>query len=278
MLTSTEPAQAAKIRAVLPTLTPFVEEKTSSKHTLVLAERVRGGHARAEALSDDRRREIASLAARARWHRPKKAHQRIIRERAALLEPREPLPSLKGCTVRRLDKATAKPIILRYEWLGTMGRPRACYGLRAPNGELLGVVTFGIPAGDESRNICGPAHRDRAIALERGACVHYAPKNAASFLIRHACKLAHREFGWSIFSSYADPSAGEVGTVYQAANWLYVGQNVGRRPGMIRRQFIKPNGKVVDERALTHARVKMSDVLGWTRVFVPSKHRYVWFE
>jgi len=46
------------------------------------------------------------------------AHQRVIREREA---SRSPLASLDGCTVRAIDAATARPIILRYEWLG--GRP-----------------------------------------------------------------------------------------------------------------------------------------------------------
>jgi hypothetical protein len=207
-----------------------------------------------------------------------KAHQHIIRERAALLEPREPLPNLDGCTVHAISTASARPLILRYEWLGTLGRPRACYGLHAADGGLLGVVTFGAPAGDRARNICGPEHRDEAITLERGACVHFAPKNAASFLIRHAVKLAHCEYGWSIFTAYADESAGEIGTVYQAANWYYVGKNVGRHPSTPRRRFIKPNGQVVDERALHRNGVKTRDVLGWLRVVVPSKHRYVWFE
>ncbi len=240
----------------------------------VLAHASEGGKARADALTPDRRHEIASLAARARW-RPKKAHQRIIREQAALLDARVPLPNLAGCVVRACDKATAKRIILKYEWLGTLGRSFACYALYSASSEVLGVVSFGPGPGDAARNVCGTEYRDVAVCLERGACVHFAPKNAGSYLIRHAVKLAHKEHGWEIFYAYADPEAGEIGTVYQASNWKYLGPS---RAGRDREKLVRPNGHVVDERQLRSGGVKLNDVIGWRRIFVSAKGRYVWFE
>jgi hypothetical protein len=236
-----------------------------------------GAKARAASLTPERRAQIAREAARARW-RPVKAHQRIIRERAEIQEPREPLPTLDGCTVQRITREQARPIVLRYEWLGTMGRARAWYGLHAPDGEILGVVGFGHGIGAASRNLCGPDLVGQAMCLERGATVHYAPRNAGSFLIRRACRLAHREHGWAIFFAYADPDAGEVGTIYQACGWDYVGQGAGRTPGRKRDQFRRPNGTRVDERTLRHGGVKLGDVLGWERVQTSPKHRYVHFE
>jgi hypothetical protein len=225
-----------------------------------------GGKARATSLSPERRREIAQRAAQARW-RPRKAHQRIIRERAAQQDPREPLASLDGCTVAEVTRRDAARIILRYEWLGTMGRARVWYGLRAPHGELLGVVGFGGTAPQDLRE---------AVVLERGACVHFAPRNAGSFLIRRAVRLAHREHGWSTFVAYADPDAGEIGTVYQACGWSYTGQ--GGRPNARKRdQFVRPDGRRVDERMLRHLGLKLADV-PWRRVQTAAKHRYVWVE
>ncbi len=235
-----------------------------------------GAAARAASLTPERRAQIAREAARARW-RPVKAHQRIIRERAEILEPRAPLPTLDGCSVQQVTRETARPIILRYEWLGTMGRARAWYGLHAPDGEVLGVVGFGHGIGAASRNLCGPESRELTICLERGACVHYAPRNAGSFLIARACRLAHRDHGWEIFYAYADPDAGEIGTIYQALGWDYIGQGAGRTPGRKRDQFLRPNGTRVDERTLRHGGVKMGDVLGWRRVQSSPKHRYVHF-
>src|SRR6266851_7908120 len=98
----------------------------------------RGGTARAASLTPERRSEIAREAAAARWQ-PRIAHQCVIREQTAVREPREILPSLDGCTAGPVTREQARPIILRYEWLGTMGHAKAWYGLRAPDGELLGV-------------------------------------------------------------------------------------------------------------------------------------------
>jgi hypothetical protein len=229
---------------------------------------LQGARARVASQTPERRAQIAREAARARW-RPRIAHQRVIRERAEAVDPRPPLASLDGCTVAPVTRQQAQPIILRYEWLGTMGRAKVWYGLRAPDGELLGVVGFG---GTAPRDLRG------AVVLERGACVHWAPRNAASFLIRRAVRLAHAEHGWSTFVAYADPDAGEVGTIYQALGWSYTGQGAGRTPGRKRDHFIRPDGRHVDERMLRHGGVTLDDVLGWKRVQTSAKHRYVWVE
>jgi hypothetical protein len=59
----------------------------------------------------------------------------------------------------------------------------------------------------------------------------------ASLLNSRACKLAHAEFGWKVFYANADPTAGEIGMVYRAANWLYLGEGVERGKGRGRLRF-----------------------------------------
>lgn len=209
-----------------------------------------------------------------------KAHQREIRERYEREEPRLQMPNLDGCRVERISSDQAKEVILKYEWLGTMGRAVACYGLLAADDDLIGVAVFGWPSAVESRDICGRDNRELAVCLERGACVHYAPSNSASFLIANAVKLAARDHGWQIFYAYADPEAGEYGTVYQACNWLYIGQGVGRTPGRLREDWRLPDGKVLSSRSLRHRGMKRPDAIaaGWTPIYRHPKHKYVHFE
>lgn len=159
-----------------------------------------------------------------------------------------------------------------------MGRAQASYALMAPDGALLGCVCFGLPGGTRAGNVCGPEFGALAICLERGACVHYAPRNAASFLIQRAVRLASQAHGWAIFYAYADPSAGELGVVYQAAGWHYLGQGVGRTTGT-RDLFLDPDGRGVSSRTLRHRRLKKTAALamGWAVVDVPQKHKYVTF-
>jgi len=149
--------------------------------------------------------------------------------------------------------------------------------------ELIGVACMGWPGGIQSRDICGKEFRSRTIAIERGTCVHWAHRHSASFLIPKACRLAYdtTESKFCIFYAYSDVSAGEIGTVYQACNWRYIGQGVGRTPGRMREKFIRPGGGVpITSRALRHLKLKKLQVLamGWTVIKEPPKHKYVWFE
>lgn len=163
---------------------------------------------------------------------PEKCYQRHIRELYAETERREPLTSLRraGATVERITREEAATIILKYEWLRTLGSGvRAYYGLKL-NGELLGANCFGTMGGD-IRKICGDEYADRTVCLMRGACVPHAPKNAASFLTRHACRQAFKDFGWCVFFAYSDSDAGEIGTIYQSVGWDFIGQGLGRPSG-----------------------------------------------
>jgi hypothetical protein len=166
------------------------------------------------------------------------AHQRRIRDEMAVTHPRTAAATLDGYSVETISRSDAMPIIMRYEWLGTLGRSTLFAGLISPDHEIEGVACFGHgPAGDIRQLIGSPA-----LCLERGACVHYAPRNAASFLINAACKLVYRIHGIERFFAYGDPMAGEYGAVYQAAGWLYLGQGLDGKKGRPRRFMVLPPG------------------------------------
>ena len=172
-------------------------------------------------------------------------HQRRIRDDQARLAPRAAGTSLAGYSVETISADEATPLIHRYEWLGTLGQSYIFIGLRSPSRELHGVSCFGPgPAGDISGLLGGPA-----LCLERGACVHFAPFNAASFLTNEACRLAYRHTGIARFYAYADPMAGEYGGIYQAAGWLYLGRGLNGGAGRARRHFILRPGDDPDDPA-----------------------------
>jgi len=160
-----------------------------------------------------------------------KAWQRQIRERYVGEEPHAVPADFSTATVREIDYETAKSIILKYEWLGNMGTTVRAFGLFFGN-ELAGVACFGHPQGTVV-NICGEANADKVYWLARGACVHWAHPHSASYLINASCKKFAQP--WTthkgeekpakfVFIATADTDAGEIGTVYQASNWLYVGK------------------------------------------------------
>jgi len=175
----------------------------------------------------------------------KKAWQRQIRDKMAKKEPRE-IATLDGAEVREITYAEAASVILKYEWLGNMGTTGKAYGLFIKE-ELAGVVCFGRTNGTNVvSSVAGEKWKDNVIILCRGACVHWAPPHAASFLINKACNSMAQPEGWidsegntrppaNIVVAYSDSDAGEIGTVYQASNWLYCLQTatstVGKKKG-----------------------------------------------
>jgi hypothetical protein len=192
---------------------------------------------------------------------PSKCYQRHIREVWEELEEKHSPCSTecqRNCThfpknaraVKKITREEAATLVLKYEWLAAdpktkspLGRGiETCYGLFLKD-ELIGANCFGSMGG-KIGDICGPQYADKTGYLMRGVCVHYAPMHAASFFTTLSCKLASKEMGWKIFFAYSDThAASEVGTVYQACNWYYLGEDLGRSEGSHHSNFVSPDGK-----------------------------------
>jgi hypothetical protein len=184
-----------------------------------------------------------------------KAHQRQVRERLSQLpEPELELKkkagsSLANATVREISYRQARPMVLENEYLGSMGSARFCVGLflRDPDTgkEFLGgVAIFGTTGGNRvAESICGKAHAHRVLVLVRGACCFWTSKNSGSFLLSRACSLM-AERGYPIVCAFSDPSGGEVGILFQSANFLYVGQTSPT-------EQYEMNGKIRDARMVS---------------------------
>ena len=63
--------------------------------------------------------------------------------------------------------------------------------------------------------------------ISRGACVSWSPKNLASKLISFAIKWMVANTQYRLFTAYSDSEARELGTIYQACNFYYLGKKSG---------------------------------------------------
>lgn len=186
-----------------------------------------------------------------------KCHQRKIREAAEQVaivsDPEEPLKReaaavISNAVVREITYAEAQTVILKYEWLGNMGTTARTFGLffKHPTSGveyLGGVACFGHPGSTAILDLCGKENADKVYWLARGACVHWAHPHSGSFLVTEACKQFstpwETRFGETtgrrpmpakfVFVATADSDAGEVGTIYQACNWIHVGKTTSDR-------------------------------------------------
>jgi len=118
-----------------------------------------------------------------------------------------------------------KKFIEKYEWLGKMpNRPTHRFAAYYKN-ILSAVVIMATPnsfsklIGDDTKNI--------EKLISRGASISWSPKNIASSLIMWSIKWMVKNTEFRLFTAYSDTEANEIGTIYQACNFIYLGQNSG---------------------------------------------------
>ncbi len=188
--------------------------------------------------------------------------------------------SLKKAVVRPIRKRLAEQIILKYEWLGTMSSTNLHFGIFF--GSYCAGVTCVGKAVTAGNNIHSPfaIERDELLILARGACVHWAPPGTNSKLVSWTSRLIpERRPRAKLILAYADTDAGEIGTIYQASGWHYIGLS-GWVP-----QFVAPNGRIFDGRIISYyaqkgrvSWVQQRDAMirqGWKEQRSNPKHRYV---
>jgi hypothetical protein len=136
--------------------------------------------------------------------------------------------------------------------------------------ELKGVIIYGMGNSPTLRaGICGEEEGKRVIELSRLCISPTVEKNAASWLIAHSMKYVNHE----IIVSFADPTHGHFGGVYQATNWIYTGLST-------KRKNYKVKGLNITNKGVT-ARYSLQELKAMGDNFTsedrPRKHRYVYF-
>lgn len=214
------------------------------------------------------------------------AWQRQLRDKYQH-EGTPPVPHLdvKRAMVRPVSRRLAEQIILKYEWLGTMSMTSHHYGI------FFGPYCAGVTCVARGAAMAGAYHhrqfhlaRGDLMTLARGACVHWAPPGTNSRLVSWTCKLLQRQGLGKLIWATADTDAGEIGTIYQACNWVYIGITEGyKRKDM---ELIAPNGRILSRRMLSSyaktnrcTTTKMKQALqdaGWRLQARNPKHRYVY--
>lgn len=126
--------------------------------------------------------------------------------------------------------------IQRHEWLGNMpNRPTHRFTARY-KGMLAGVIIMAVP--NTHSKILGEETQLYERLISRGACISWSPKNLNSWLIMKSIKWMIQNTTYRLFFGYGDPEARELGSIYQACSFMYIGQKSGTT-----NQYIDPKNK-----------------------------------
>ena len=131
-----------------------------------------------------------------------------------------------------------KRFIERHEWLGKLpARPTERFTARLRGSQTLaGVVVMATP--NAFSHLLGKENKNLEKLISRGASISWAPKNMGSWLITKSIKWMVQNTSYRSFTAYSDPEAKELGTIYQACNFIYLGQTSGTT-----KQYFDPNNE-----------------------------------
>jgi hypothetical protein len=221
------------------------------------------------------------------------AHQKIIRDKKSITDNHNLFGNywdsinkdLKKSIVRPVDFNTAKKIIEEYEWLGCMPAVNWYYYGIFFDGFCGGVVVYGQEYTENLGVWDKYDYTDKIILLSRGVCIHWTPINTASKLISDSMKMLPSKY--KIVTATTDHLAGEIGTIYQACNFYYVGSMRESNPNVKSNKLYREGwlikGKLVGSRNIRQkiGSQKMEYILkrypDAKKVKQNSKHRYFYF-
>ena len=143
--------------------------------------------------------------------------------------------NLESLYLKPIDKQVASKLIIKnhysHAWtscryaLGVFckGNNHQFYGDGMTDDELIGVVVYGFPVGRHvATNISSLITKDNVLELTRLWIKDNTPKNTESYVISLSFDwLRKNDKDIKVLVSYADPSAGHLGKIYQATNWLF---------------------------------------------------------
>lgn len=181
--------------------------------------------------------------------------------------------------LERISKNTALAFYREYEHLGNCGLGVWHFGLYN-NDSLISVVSFGTVNFNPKRSkfaLIVQNYNLRIIQLTRGGTRFDAPKGTPSRTISLALQEIKKDLGCALIVAYSDTKWNEIGTIYQASNFLYLGLTnpKGQANYIVGGKFLSGWSvrKKFGTRDLKKLRLIAGDVI---RIPLTPKHMYVY--
>jgi hypothetical protein len=135
-----------------------------------------------------------------------------------------------------------------------------------------GILVFGSPAGRYTATF--PDRR--VIQLRRGFNFPGTPHNSASFFISRALAWLRKNTDFDVVVAFSNPRDAEIGTVYQASNWIYLGVITSGSSFIV--DGVRVHERVLQARHGTRAPASLREIYGDRLVVYPGshKHRYAY--
>jgi hypothetical protein len=187
-----------------------------------------------------------------------------------------PTPALQQIKVKPVPFSMARQLLVREHYLHSFpGGTKLAFGAFVGT-RLLGALTLGAGPANAYSLVEG-ATPDDCLALTRLWLSDELPKNSEGRFLGVVLRFLKRHTNLKFLVSYADPSQGHLGTIYQATNWIHTGLSQATP------LYDIGNGRHYHSRTLSHAfgshGLAHFQRHGIDVKLVPqkAKHRYLYF-
>ena len=141
-------------------------------------------------------------------------------------------------SIRQIDKPTAKKMVVKYHYSQLWTKCSVALGLFTQTGnehsffdepeeKMVGVIVYGDPIGRlTGQSISDEIDRTEVLELTRLFIHDGYGSNIESWFISQSFNWLKKNMSEiKALISYASPVEGHCGTIYQATNWIYQGNN-----------------------------------------------------
>lgn len=178
-----------------------------------------------------------------------------------------------------IDNSFAKEFMIDNHYTHSCAKATISFGFYTKENKLSTVIVYGQPSGKFlASSIYDGCTENECLELLRLFSYDWNEKNTESYCIAKSIKYIKENLkNIKVLVSYADTSAGHIGYIYQASNWLYIGKGSSERQIFI-------DGKRQHRRSLydiygTSSILKLKEKLGDRLVISNekfSKNKYIY--
>lgn len=175
--------------------------------------------------------------------------------------------------ISKIDCKTAKEYIHKNHYSkGSHNGPSPNYGL-FDGDNLIGCLMFATPCSENvRRSLFGEEYKNSVVELHRLHILDITPKNTESWFVSRCLKLLSIDRPGTLgVISFADPTEGHKGTIYQACNFIQDGLSSKAR------FYLDQTGRLRHPRqAGINITLTRAKELGWVPTQRLGKHRYIY--
>jgi hypothetical protein len=185
---------------------------------------------------------------------------------------RPPRSIIRSLIVREVPSGVVSQIITDQHFLHSMpSAPLVCFGVHLDE-SLVGALVVTAGARHAHRLLAG-SHQGTVATVARLWITDQIPKNAESRVLSVVSKELRQSGRFRALVSFADPAAGHVGTIYQAAGWSYLGQSEPSRYVELDGEIHHPRSVYSRHRTNSPGRLRAMGIPA-RAIVVGGKHRY----